>query len=80
MITCPVCGYTFRNTFKKENLGPEKTKIICPMCNFKFKDPNIPPEGLDEFFFWFNNDKKVKEIPYLVVLTFSKKIFLNIQK
>jgi len=51
MITCPVCGYTFRNTFKKENLGPEKTKIICPMCNFKFKDPNIPPKGLDEFLF-----------------------------
>jgi uncharacterized protein (DUF2225 family) len=45
MITCPVCGYTFRN----ENLGPEKKQIICPMCSFKFKDPNIPPEGLDEF-------------------------------
>ena len=45
MITCPVCGYTFRN----ENLGPKKKQIICPMCSFKFKDPNIPPEGLDEF-------------------------------
>jgi len=47
MITCPVCGYTFRN----ENLRPKKKKIICPMCRFKFKDPNIHPEGLDEFFF-----------------------------
>ena len=47
MLTCPVCGYTFRN----ESLRPKKKKIICPMCSFKFKDPNIRPEGLDEFFF-----------------------------
>ena len=51
MITCPVCGYTFRNTFRKENLRPKKKKIICPMCSFKFKDPNMHPKGLDEFLF-----------------------------
>ncbi len=47
IITCPVCGYTFRN----EIVRPKKKNIICPMCSFKFKDPNIRPEGLDEFFF-----------------------------
>ncbi|MBY8988866.1 MAG: hypothetical protein KGD61_10460 [Candidatus Lokiarchaeota archaeon] len=46
MITCPVCGYTFRN----ENLLPKKKKIICPMCSFQFKDSSIPPEGFDKFF------------------------------
>jgi len=45
IITCPVCGYTFRN----ESVRPKKKKIICPMCSFKFKDPNMHPEGLDEF-------------------------------
>ena len=45
IITCPVCGYTFRN----EIVRPKKKKIICPMCSFKFKDPNMHPEGLDEF-------------------------------
>lgn len=45
MITCPVCGYTFRN----ENLGLKKKKIICPMCRYQFKDPNIPSDGFDEF-------------------------------
>ncbi len=46
MITCPVCGYTFRN----EKMQPKKKKIICPMCSYQFKDQNIPPEGLDKFF------------------------------
>lgn len=45
MITCPACGYTFRN----ENLGLKKKKIICPMCRYQFKDPNIPSDGFDEF-------------------------------
>lgn len=45
MITCPACGYTFKN----ENLGIKKKKIICPMCGYQFKDPNMPPEGLDKF-------------------------------
>ena len=45
LITCPVCGYTFRN----EILAPKKMKLICPMCNYQFKDPNFPPNKLDEF-------------------------------
>ena len=45
IITCPVCGYTFRN----KNLRLKKKIIICPMCSFKFKDSNIHPKGLDEF-------------------------------
>jgi len=45
IITCPVCGYTFKN----ESLRLKKKNIICPMCSFKFKDPNIPSEGLDKF-------------------------------
>jgi len=45
IITCPVCGYTFRN----KNLRLKKKTIICPMCSFKFKDSNIHPKGLDEF-------------------------------
>ena len=44
-ITCPACGYTFRN----EDFGPKKKKIICPMCNYKFKDKNFSPNQLDEF-------------------------------
>ena len=45
MITCPRCGYTYRN----ENLGLKKTKIVCPMCRYQFKEPNSPPDGFDEF-------------------------------
>jgi rubredoxin len=45
MITCPACGYTFRN----ENLRLRKNQIICPMCRYQFKDPNIPQDKLDEF-------------------------------
>ena len=45
LITCPACGYTFRN----EDFGPKKKKIICPMCNYKFKDKNFSPNQLDEF-------------------------------
>ena len=45
MITCPACGYTFRNKY----LGPTKKKIICPMCRYQFKDPKIPPDEFDEF-------------------------------
>ena len=47
MITCPVCGYTFRN----ENLQQKEKKILCPMCGFQFKDPNVRPDRLDEFLF-----------------------------
>jgi rubrerythrin len=45
IITCPVCGYTFKN----DNFGLKKKKFICPMCKHQFKDPNIPPDRLDEF-------------------------------
>ena len=45
LITCPACGYTFRN----EDLGLKKKKLICPMCNYQFKDPHFPPNKLDEF-------------------------------
>jgi hypothetical protein len=45
MITCPACGYTFRNL----NLGQKKKKIICPMCRYQFKDPNFPPDKIDDF-------------------------------
>lgn len=45
LITCPACGYTFRN----EALGPKKKKLNCPMCNYQFRDPNFPPNKLDEF-------------------------------
>ena len=45
IITCPVCGYTFKN----DNFELKKKKIMCPMCKHQFKDPNIPPDRLDEF-------------------------------
>lgn len=45
LITCPACGYTFRN----EDIGLKKKKLICPMCNYQFKDLNFPPNKLDEF-------------------------------
>ena len=45
IITCPACGYTFRN----EDLKLRKKQIICPMCRYKIKDPNVPPDRLDEF-------------------------------
>lgn len=45
IITCPVCGYTFRN----ENLRIKKKKIVCPMCSYQFKESKMHPERLDEF-------------------------------
>jgi uncharacterized protein (DUF2225 family) len=45
LITCPVCGYTFKN----ENIRPEKKELICPMCRYQFKDPNFPSERVDDF-------------------------------
>ncbi|MHA2288217.1 MAG: hypothetical protein ACXABG_05475 [Promethearchaeota archaeon] len=45
LITCPACGYTFRN----EVLSPKKKKLACPMCNYQFKDPDFPSNKLDEF-------------------------------
>jgi len=45
IITCPVCGYTFKNpdSFAK------KKEIICPMCGFKFKEPSFFPKRINGF-------------------------------
>ncbi len=45
IITCPVCGYSFRG------LDPtsKKTTKTCPMCGYKFIEPHFLPDGKDNF-------------------------------
>jgi len=45
IITCPVCGYTFRNS----DSFAKKKNIVCPMCGFKFKEPSFFPKRINGF-------------------------------
>lgn len=45
IITCPVCGYTFRNS----DIFAKKRDIICPMCGFKFKGTSFFPKRINGF-------------------------------
>ena len=38
IITCPACGFTFKN---KDLLG--KKKIKCPKCGYEFNQGDINP-------------------------------------
>jgi len=40
LITCPVCGFSF----KAIDIRISKKEEKCPMCGHKFKDPNISPQ------------------------------------
>ncbi len=43
IVTCPVCGYTFRN----RDSFAKKRNVICPMCGFKFKEPSFFPKRIN---------------------------------
>lgn len=44
VITCPVCGYSFRKFDPKL----KKSQTICPMCGYKFIKPHVFPQKPDE--------------------------------
>ncbi|MFX0010787.1 MAG: hypothetical protein ACFE9R_10760 [Candidatus Hermodarchaeota archaeon] len=42
LITCPVCGYSF-----KLDLKLRRKEIECPMCGYIFKSPNLRLNSTD---------------------------------
>ena len=45
IITCPACGYSFKNPEKIL----KKNSLICPMCRYIFKDHDDMPSKFDDF-------------------------------
>ena len=45
LITCPVCGYSFKTLDPKSRTK----KRVCPMCGHAFYEPNISPREPKEF-------------------------------
>ncbi|MFW9937337.1 MAG: hypothetical protein ACFFD5_06785 [Candidatus Thorarchaeota archaeon] len=43
IITCPVCGYSFKA------LDPKSKKKVCPMCGHTFYEPNVSPREPKHF-------------------------------
>jgi len=45
IITCPVCGYSFKPLDPKSR----SKKRVCPMCGHAFYEPNILPQEPKDF-------------------------------